>query len=328
MSENATTLIKVNNLKKWFPIRGGILSRTVGYVKAVNDVSFYVNRGEVLGLVGESGSGKTTVGRTILRLIEPTDGEVVFDGTDVVALSKAELRPFRRRMQIIFQDPFASLNPRMTVGDIIAEPLIIHKLVKTPQERTDRVAELLKLVGLSPDHMRRYPHEFSGGQRQRIGIARALAVDPDFIVADEPVSALDVSIQAQVVNLLQDLKDELGLTLLFIAHDLAVVEYVSDRIAVMYLGKIMEMAPAKELYTDPQHPYTEALLSAVPVPDPTIKRERIVLEGDIPSPINPPSGCVFRTRCRYAIPECAETVPELREVSPGHYKACIRDDIF
>ncbi|WP_457630621.1 ABC transporter ATP-binding protein [Oceanithermus sp.] len=328
MSENATELIRVNNLKKWFPIRGGILSRTVGYVKAVNDVSFYVNRGEVLGLVGESGSGKTTVGRTILRLIEPTDGEVIFDGTDVVALSKAELRPFRRRMQIIFQDPFASLNPRMTVGDIIAEPLIIHRLVKTPQERTDRVAELLKLVGLSPDHMRRYPHEFSGGQRQRIGIARALAVDPDFIVADEPVSALDVSIQAQVVNLLQDLKDDLGLTLLFIAHDLAVVEYISDRIAVMYLGKIMEMAPANELYTNPQHPYTEALLSAVPVPDPTIKRERIVLEGDIPSPINPPSGCVFRTRCRYAIPECAETVPELREVSPGHFKACIRDDIF
>ncbi|WP_456409978.1 ABC transporter ATP-binding protein [Oceanithermus sp.] len=325
---NGTPLIQVNNLKKWFPIRGGILSRTVGYVKAVNDVSFYVNRGEVLGLVGESGSGKTTVGRTILRLIEPTDGEVVFDGTDVVALSKPELRPFRRRMQIIFQDPFASLNPRMTVGDIIAEPLIIHRLVKTPQERTDRVAELLKLVGLSPDHMRRYPHEFSGGQRQRIGIARALAVDPEFIVADEPVSALDVSIQAQVVNLLQDLKDELGLTLLFIAHDLAVVEYVSDRIAVMYLGKIMEMAPANELYTNPQHPYSEALLSAVPVPDPTIKRERIVLEGDIPSPINPPSGCVFRTRCRYAIPECAETVPELREVSPGHYKACIRDDIF
>jgi len=328
VSENATPLIKVNNLKKWFPIRGGILSRTVGYVKAVNDVSFYVNHGEVLGLVGESGSGKTTVGRSILRLIEPTEGEVIFDGTDVVSLSKAELRPFRRRMQIIFQDPFASLNPRMTVGDIIAEPLIIHKLVKTPQERTDRVAELLKLVGLSPDHMRRYPHEFSGGQRQRIGIARALAVDPDFIVADEPVSALDVSIQAQVVNLLQDLKDELGLTLLFIAHDLAVVEYVSDRIAVMYLGKIMEMAPASELYTNPQHPYSEALLSAVPVPDPTVKRERIVLEGDIPSPINPPSGCVFRTRCRYAIPECAETVPELREVLPGHYKACIRDDIF
>jgi len=328
VKNNGTPLIQVNNLKKWFPIRGGILSRTVGYVKAVNDVSFYVNRGEVLGLVGESGSGKTTVGRTILRLIEPTEGEVIFDGTDVVALSKPELRPFRRRMQIIFQDPFASLNPRMTVGDIIAEPLIIHRLVKTPQERTDRVAELLKLVGLSPDHMRRYPHEFSGGQRQRIGIARALAVDPEFIVADEPVSALDVSIQAQVVNLLQDLKDELGLTLLFIAHDLAVVEYVSDRIAVMYLGKIMEVAPASELYTNPQHPYSEALLSAVPVPDPTIKRERIVLEGDIPSPINPPSGCVFRTRCRYAIPECAETVPELREVSPGHYKACLRDDIF
>ncbi|GEM89544.1 ABC transporter ATP-binding protein [Oceanithermus desulfurans] len=328
MTRDATPLMEVNHLRKWFPIRGGILSRTVGHVKAVNDVSFYVNRGEVLGLVGESGSGKTTVGRTILRLIEPTDGEVIFDGTDVVGLSKPELRPFRRRMQIIFQDPFASLNPRMTVGDIIAEPLIIHRLVKTAQERTDRVAELLKLVGLSPDHMRRYPHEFSGGQRQRIGIARALAVDPEFIVADEPVSALDVSIQAQVVNLLQDLKDELGLTLLFIAHDLAVVEYVSDRIAVMYLGKIMEMAPAKELYTNPKHPYSEALLSAVPVPDPTIKRERIVLEGDIPSPINPPSGCVFRTRCRYAIPECAETVPELREVSPGHYKACIRDDIF
>lgn len=230
-------------------------------------------------------------------------------------------------MQIIFQDPFASLNPRMTVGDIIAEPLVIHR-IGTPQERQERVANLLRTVGLSPDHVRRYPHEFSGGQRQRIGIARALAVEPEFVVADEPVSALDVSIQAQVVNLLQDLKEQFGLTVLFIAHDLAVVEYISDRIAVMYLGRIMELATSKQLYANPKHPYTEALLSAIPMPDPTIKRERIVLQGDIPSPINPPSGCVFRTRCRYAIAECATTVPELREVEPGHFKACIRDDIL
>jgi len=327
MRENGT-LLEVQDLKTWFPIKGGILSRTVGHVKAVDGVSFAIKKGEVLGLVGESGSGKTTVGRTILRLIEPTGGRILYGGTDIAKLPRSALRPYRRKMQIIFQDPFASLNPRMTVGDIVGEPLVIHKLVKSPRERVERVAELLKMVGLSPDHMRRYPHEFSGGQRQRIGIARALAVAPEFIVADEPVSALDVSIQAQVVNLLQDLKEELGLTLLFIAHDLAVVEYISDRVAVMYLGKVMEIAPARELYKNPKHPYTEALLSAVPIPDPTVKRERIVLEGDIPSPINPPSGCVFRTRCRYAIPECAETVPELREVSPGHYKACIRDDIF
>lgn len=321
-------LLEIRDLKKHFPIRGGILSRVVGSVKAVDGVSFAVKKGEVLGLVGESGSGKTTVGRTLLRLIEPTGGRILFDGQDITDLPKDKLRPYRRRMQIIFQDPFSSLNPRMTVGDIIAEPLIIHGIGKTPQERTERVAELLKLVGLSPDHMRRYPHEFSGGQRQRIGIARALAVAPEFIVADEPVSALDVSIQAQVVNLLQDLKEELGLTLLFIAHDLAVVEYISDRVAVMYLGKVMEVASSKELYRNPKHPYTEALLSAVPIPDPTVKRERIVLQGDIPSPINPPSGCVFRTRCRYALPECAQVAPELKEVAPGHYKACIRDDIL
>lgn len=321
-------LLEITNLKKWFPIRGGILSRVVGNVKAVDDVSFFVKKGEVLGLVGESGSGKTTVGRTLLRLIEPTEGSIKFGGQDITNIPKGQLRPFRRKMQIIFQDPFASLNPRMTVGDIIAEPLVIHKLETGASARNERVAELLKMVGLSPDHVRRYPHEFSGGQRQRIGIARALAVDPEFIVADEPVSALDVSIQAQVVNLLQDLKEQLGLTLLFIAHDLAVMEYISDRVAVMYLGKVMELADSKTLYANPKHPYTEALLSAAPVPDPTVKRERIVLQGDIPSPINPPSGCVFRTRCRYAIKECADKIPELREIAPGHFKACIRDDVL
>jgi peptide/nickel transport system ATP-binding protein len=326
-SQPEKPLLEVNNLVKYFPIRGGLFSRVVANVKAVNDVSFKIKRGEVLGLVGESGSGKTTAGRAILRLIEPTSGEVKFDGVDVVKLSKAEMREYRKRMQIIFQDPFASLNPRMTVGDIIGEALMIHNLA-SGQARTDKVAELLKRVGLSPDHMRRYPHEFSGGQRQRIGIARALAVDPQFIVADEPVSALDVSIQAQVVNLLEDLQRDLGLTVLFIAHDLSVVEYICDRVAVMYLGRVMEIASSKELYTNPKHPYTEALLSAAPIPDPTVKRERIILEGDIPSPINPPSGCVFRTRCRYKISECEHTIPELREVAPGHFKACIRDDIL
>ena len=319
---DANTLLEVNNLRKYFPIRGGIFSRVVANVKAVEDVSFTVQKGEVVGLVGESGSGKTTVGRSILRLIEPTSGEVKFDGVDIVKVNKATMREYRRRMQIIFQDPFASLNPRMSVGDIIGEAMTIHNLAKG-REREERVAQLLERVGLSPNHMRRYPHEFSGGQRQRIGIARALAVDPDFIVADEPVSALDVSIQAQVVNLLQDLKAELGLTLLFIAHDLGVVEYISDRVIVMYLGRIMEIAPGRELYTNPIHPYTEALLSAVPIPDPTVKRERIILQGDIPSPINPPSGCVFRTRCPIATKECAEVVPPLEEVSPGHFKACI-----
>lgn len=327
MTQKGETLLEVRHLEKYFPIRGGLLSRVVGNVKAVNDISFKLGRGEVVGLVGESGSGKTTAGRAILRLIEPTGGEVIFNGTDVTKLSKSQMRDYRREMQIIFQDPFASLNPRMTVSDIIGEAMQIHNL-NPGKGRIDRIAELLQKVGLRPEHMRRYPHEFSGGQRQRIGIARALAVDPLFIVADEPVSALDVSIQAQVVNLLQDLQEELGLTVLFIAHDLAVVEYICDRIIVMYLGRIMEIAPSHELNNNPKHPYTEALLSAAPVPDPTIKRQRIILEGDIPSPINPPSGCVFRTRCRYAIDDCAKVVPELREIAPQHFKACIRDDIL
>ena len=316
-------LLEVRNLRKYFPIRGGILSRVVANVKAVEDISFDIKKGEVVGLVGESGSGKTTAGRSILRLIEPTSGEILFNGTDVAKLPKAKMREYRKEMQIIFQDPFASLNPRMSVGDIIGEAMTIHNLARG-KTKEQRVADLLDRVGLSPNHMRRYPHEFSGGQRQRIGIARALAVDPQFIVADEPVSALDVSIQAQVVNLLQDLKEELGLTLLFIAHDLGVVEYISDRVVVMYLGRIMEVAPSKDLYANPVHPYTEALLSAVPIPDPTIKRERVILQGDIPSPINPPSGCVFRTRCPIAVEDCAHVVPPLEEVSPGHFKACIR----
>ncbi len=316
-------LLEVRNLRKYFPIRGGIFSRVVANVKAVEDISFDIKKGEVVGLVGESGSGKTTAGRSILRLIEPTSGEILFNGTDVAKLPKAKMRDYRKEMQIIFQDPFASLNPRMSVGDIIGEAMTIHNLARG-KTKEQRVADLLDRVGLSPNHMRRYPHEFSGGQRQRIGIARALAVDPQFIVADEPVSALDVSIQAQVVNLLQDLKEELGLTLLFIAHDLGVVEYISDRVVVMYLGRIMEVAPSKDLYANPVHPYTEALLSAVPIPDPTIKRERIILQGDIPSPINPPSGCVFRTRCPIAVEDCAHVVPPLEEVSPGHHKACIR----
>ncbi|THF88168.1 ATP-binding cassette domain-containing protein [Deinococcus sp. KSM4-11] len=327
MAAKGDTLLDVQHLEKYFPIRGGLLSRVVANVKAVNDISFNIKRGEVVGLVGESGSGKTTAGRAILRLIEPTGGQVIFNGTDITKLSKSQMRDYRREMQIIFQDPFASLNPRMTVSDIIGEAMQIHNL-HPGKGRIDRIAELLQRVGLRPEHMRRYPHEFSGGQRQRIGIARALAVDPTFIVADEPVSALDVSIQAQVVNLMQDLQEELGLTVLFIAHDLHVVEYICDRMIVMYLGRIMEIAPSRELNTAPKHPYTEALLSAAPVPDPTVKRQRIILEGDIPSPINPPSGCVFRTRCRYAIAECEHTVPELREVSPNHFKACIRDDIL
>jgi oligopeptide transport system ATP-binding protein len=327
-SNSAGPLLEVRQLKKWFETSSGIFSRGAGHVKAVDDVSFTMRPGEVLGLVGESGSGKTTVGRTILRLLDPTGGSILFKGSDIAHLGQSGLRAFRRHAQPIFQDPFASLNPRMRVEEIIAEPLIVHGIGGSRAERRARVAEILRLVGLPTEAMGRYPHEFSGGQRQRIGIARALAVAPEFIVADEPVSALDVSIQAQVVNLLRDLQRRLGLTLLFIAHDLAVVEYISDRIIVMYLGRIMESAPGSELCRSPKHPYTEALLSAVPIPDPDRKGKRIVLQGDIPSPINPPSGCVFRTRCPYAIGDCAKIVPEVREVSPGHFKACIRDDVL
>ena len=315
-------LLRVKNLKKYFPIRGGLFSREVARVHAVDDISFDVMRGETMGLVGESGCGKSTTGRCILRLIEPTAGEVWFEDKNVTTLGKSDLRALRRDMQIIFQDPYASLNPRMTVGSIIGEAMIIHKLAKSKREREEKVVHLLETVGLASDHLRRYPHEFSGGQRQRIGIARALAVSPKLIVADEPVSALDVSIQAQVVNLLEDLQKQFNLTYIFIAHDLSVVEHISTRVAVMYLGKIVEIAPGKELYANPKHPYTEALLSAVPIPDPTLKRKRIILEGDVPSPINPPSGCRFHTRCPIRVPSCSENEQVLKEISPGHWVAC------
>ena len=314
-------LLQVEGLVKHFPVRGGALNRIVSQVQAVNGVSFTVRRGEVLGLVGESGSGKTTVGRLVLRLEEATAGKVVFDGTNVLDLSKRDLRRFRKRMQIIFQDPYASLNPREKVRTVIGHALALHS-IGTPASRSDRTVELIEQVGLSAAHLDRFPHEFSGGQRQRIGIARALAVNPDFLVADEPVSALDVSIQAQVINLLSDLKEELDLTMLFIAHDLAVVEHICDRVAVMYLGKIMEIAPSNALYRTPNHPYTEALLSAVPVPEPGRQRKRTVLSGDIPSPIDPPSGCVFRSRCPRAEAICAEEVPHLKKVGPDHFSAC------
>ena len=314
-------LLRVDRLVKHFPVHGGLLHRVVGQVRAVDGVSFDIRRGEVVGLVGESGSGKTTVGRLVLRLVEATSGQVSFDGIDVLGLSTAALRRFRKRMQIVFQDPYASLNPREQVGAMLGHALALHA-IGTPADRAGRAVELLEQVGLSADHLDRFPHEFSGGQRQRVVIARALAVQPEFLVADEPVSALDVSIQAQVINLLADLKDRFGLTMLFIAHDLAVVEHICDRVVVMYLGKIMEIAPAAELYRQPNHPYTEALLSAVPVPEPGRKRTRMTLTGDIPSPTNPPSGCVFRTRCPRAVTACAETVPELKAVGVDHHSAC------
>jgi len=316
-----TLLLEVKHLKKHFPIKGGVFSKTIGYVYAVDDINFTLAKGETLGLVGESGCGKSTTGRTILRLIEPTDGAIYFEGQDITTLDKSAMRALRREMQIIFQDPYASLNPRMTVGSIIGEPLEIHKIAKG-SEKEERVVSLLQKVGLRAEDMRKYPHEFSGGQRQRIGIARALALNPKLIVCDEPVSALDVSIQAQVINLLEDLQAEFGLSYLFIAHNLNVVEHISNRVAVMYLGQIVELASDEELYKNPQHPYTEALLSAVPIPDPTAKKKRIILEGDVPSPINPPKGCHFHTRCMYKEKICEEVEPEFKDIGGGHWVAC------
>lgn len=315
-------LLQVENLRKYFPIRGGVLQRVVNNLKAVDGVSFEVQASEVVGLVGESGSGKTTVGRTILRLENATDGAVRFGGTNVMCLGASDMRAYRKRMQIIFQDPYASLNPREKVRDILVHPLKLHQIGHS-SEHEDRAAALLEKVGLSRDHLDRFPHEFSGGQRQRIGIARALAVEPEFIVADEPVSALDVSIQAQVINLLDDLRSDLDLTMLFIAHDLGVVEHICDRVIVMYLGRVMEIASTADLYARPNHPYTQALLSAAPIPEPGKRRNRVILKGDIPSPISPPSGCVFRTRCPIATNDCANITPELKTVGEGQASACI-----
>jgi peptide/nickel transport system ATP-binding protein/oligopeptide transport system ATP-binding protein len=318
-----TTLLEVTGLTKHYPVRKGLFSQVTGHVHAVDDVSFSIAEGETLGLVGESGCGKSTTGKAILRLVDPTSGTIRLEGEDITRLDRAAMRPLRRRLQVIFQDPYASLNPRLSAGEIVGEPLRNYALAPEG-ERAERVARLFARVGLRPDQMRKYPHEFSGGQRQRLGIARALAVEPRVIVCDEPVSALDVSVQAQVINLLVDLQAEFGLSYLFIAHDLAVVEHICHRVAVMYLGRIVEVAPRRALFAHPQHPYTEALLSAVPVPDPdpAIRRERIILEGDVPSPVNPPSGCRFHTRCPYVFERCRTESPVLRELSPGHHVAC------
>jgi peptide/nickel transport system ATP-binding protein len=320
-------LLEVVGLRKWFDITRGVFSQKVGQVKAVDDVSFAVHRNEVLGLAGESGSGKTTIGRSVLRLIEPTSGRVTFDKVDVTALDDRELRRFRRRMQIVFQDPLAALNPEMTIDAILSEPLILQRIAHSAAERRDRAVQLLESVALSADYLMRRPSDLSGGQRQRIVIARALAVGPEFIVADEPVSALDVSVQAQIIALLEELKERLGLSMLFISHDLATMEYLSDRIAVLYLGRVMEIGPATEVCGDPRHPYTEMLISAVPDPDPQRRRSRIMPAGEIPSAAAPPSGCVFRTRCAYATAECASVIPPLRKVGENHYSACLRDDL-
>jgi oligopeptide transport system ATP-binding protein len=324
MSDN-NTLLNVQNLKMYFPITQGIIvQRHIGDIKAVDDISFFIKQGETLGLVGESGCGKSTTGRAILQLYRPTDGRVFFKSEDLTELKGEGLRRMRRQMQMIFQDPYASLNPRMTVGNIIGEPLEVHNIYSSKAERRERVQELLRVVGLNPYFVNRYPHEFSGGQRQRIGVARALAVNPEFIVCDEPISALDVSIQAQIINMLEDLQGEFGLTYLFIAHDLSVVRHISDRIAVMYLGKLAELADRDDLYENPMHPYTQALLSAVPIPDPVIeeKRQRIILEGDVPSPANPPKGCNFSTRCPRVMDVCHEVDPEFKDVSSGHWVSC------
>ena len=327
MTIGNNVILEVRNLVKHFLVGGaGIFSRHAGLVRAVEGVSFSIRRGETLGLVGESGCGKTTTGRCILQLERPTSGQVIFEGQELTGITDAEMRLLRRRMQVIFQDPYSSLNPRMTVGQIIEEPLKVHGIAPDREARRNRVAELLSVVGLLPAHAHRYPHELSGGQRQRVGIARALAMEPSFIICDEPVSALDVSIQAQIINLLEELQERFGLTYLFVAHDLSVVRHISDRVAVMYLGKIMEIADRQILYEAPLHPYTKALLSAVPIPDPEVeaRREHIVLGGEVPSQLNPPSGCVFHPRCPIAIEECKRAVPELREVKPGHWAACIR----
>jgi len=317
-------LLEVRDLVKHFPIGGGMLAKPLGVVRAIDGVSFSIRRGETLGLVGESGCGKTTTGRCILQLERPTGGSIVFEGIDMVTLDAAALRAVRRRVQVIFQDPYSSLNPRMTIAQILAEPLKVHGIVRDPGERELRVRELLTQVGLLPQHAKRYPHQLSGGQRQRVGIARALAMEPSLIVCDEPVSALDVSIQAQIINLLEELQQRLGLTYLFIAHDLSVVRHISDRVAVMYLGKIVELADRQAIYDEPLHPYTRALLSAVPIPDPKVeaKRERTVLRGEVPSPLNPPSGCVFHPRCPVAVARCSAEIPPLREIRPGHWAAC------